>query len=44
MCNLMNLLNTMEMHTRLVAQIDDVVATILTGHIQLINPNFQRHG
>lgn len=44
MRNLLNLLNTLEMHTRLVAQIDDVVATILNGHIPLINPNDQHHG
>ena len=44
MRNLLNLLNTLEMHTRLVAQIDNVVATILNGHIQLINPNDQENG
>ena len=39
MRNLLNLLNTLEMHTRLVAQIDDIVATIINGHISLIFPN-----
>ena len=43
MRDLLNLLNTLEMHTRLVAQIDDVVATILNGCIPMIQPNEQQN-
>lgn len=35
---LLNFLNTLEMHTRLVAQIDDVVATVLNGQVTLALP------
>lgn len=35
---LLNLLNTLEMHTRLVAQIDDVIATVLNGQEILVLP------
>lgn len=38
MRKLLDLLNTLEMHTRIVSQIDDVVSTILSGQVQLISP------
>ena len=38
MRKLLNLLNKLEIHTRIVSQIDNVVSTVLSGQVELILP------
>lgn len=38
MRKLLDLLNTLEMHTRIVSQIDDIVSIVLSGQVGLISP------